>query len=326
MKLSRRKFLYLTAAASALPTMSRVVWAQAYPTRPVRLIIPFPTGGGNDLIGRAIATQLGQQLGRQVIVDNRGAGAGGVVGIEAAANTSPDGYTILLVSVAHTLNPALYKLSYDPIESFAPIASMAFNANVLVVNPDLPVKSVQELIALARQRPGQLQYASSGIGTFLHVGAELFKLAAGVNLLHVPFRGAGPATVDVIGGHTKLLFAPLPVLAPHIRSGKLRALGVGSRERNPAFPDIPTISEAGVPGYEAINWYGLAAPRRTPAPIIERLHSAVTAALSSPELQRQFSAEGAEILRMNPGEFGAFMKDEMTKWERVVKEGGIKPE
>jgi tripartite-type tricarboxylate transporter receptor subunit TctC len=292
----------------------------------VRLIIPFPTGGGNDLIGRAIATQLGQQLGRQVIVDNRGAGAGGVVGIEAAANTSPDGYTILLVSVAHTLNPALYKLSYDPIESFAPIASMAFNANVLVVNPDLPVKSVQELIALARQRPGQLQYASSGIGTFLHVGAELFKLAAGVNLLHVPFRGAGPATVDVIGGHTKLLFAPLPVLAPHIRSGKLRALGVGSRERNPAFPDIPTISEAGVPGYEAINWYGLAAPRRTPAPIIERLHSAVTAALSSPELQRQFSAEGAEILRMNPGEFGAFMKDEMTKWERVVKEGGIKPE
>jgi tripartite-type tricarboxylate transporter receptor subunit TctC len=325
-KLSRRKFLYLTAGASALPTMSRVVWAQAYPTRPVRLIIPFPTGGGNDLIGRAIATQLGQQLGRQVIVDNRGAGAGGVVGIEAAANTSPDGYTILLVSVAHTLNPALYKLSYDPIESFAPIASMAFNANVLVVNPDLPVKSVQELIALARQRPGQLQYASSGIGTFLHVGAELFKLAAGVNLLRVPFRGAGPATVDVIGGHTKLLFAPLPVLAPHIRSGKLRALGVGSRERNPAFPDIPTISEAGVPGYEAINWYGLAAPRRTPAPIIERLHSAVTAALSSPELQRQFSAEGAEILRMNPGEFGAFMKDEMTKWERVVKEGGIKPE
>jgi tripartite-type tricarboxylate transporter receptor subunit TctC len=326
MKLSRRKFLHLTAGASALPTMSRVVWAQAYPTRPVRLIIPFPTGGGNDLIGRAIATQLGQQLGRQVIVDNRGAGAGGVVGIEAAANASPDGYTILLVSVAHTLNPALYKLSYDPIESFAPIASMAFNANVLVVNPDLPVKSVQELIALARQRPGQLQYASSGIGTFLHVGAELFKLAAGVNLLHVPFRGAGPATVDVIGGHTKLLFAPLPVLAPHIRSGKLRALGVGSRERNPAFPDIPTISEAGVPGYEAINWYGLAAPRRTPAPIIERLHSAVTAALSSPELQRQFSAEGAEILRMNPGEFGAFMKDEMTKWERVVKEGGIKPE
>jgi tripartite-type tricarboxylate transporter receptor subunit TctC len=326
MKLSRRKFLHLTAGASVLPTMSRVVWAQAYPTRPVRLIIPFPTGGGNDLIGRAIATQLGQQLGRQVIVDNRGAGAGGVVGIEAAANASPDGYTILLVSVAHTLNPALYKLSYDPIESFAPIASMAFNANVLVVNPDLPVKSVQELIALARQRPGQLQYASSGIGTFLHVGAELFKLAAGVNLLHVPFRGAGPATVDVIGGHTKLLFAPLPVLAPHIRSGKLRALGVGSRERNPAFPDIPTISEAGVPGYEAINWYGLAAPRRTPAPIIERLHSAVTAALSSPELQRQFSAEGAEILRMNPGEFGAFMKDEMTKWERVVKEGGIKPE
>jgi tripartite-type tricarboxylate transporter receptor subunit TctC len=325
-KLSRRKFLHLTAGASALPTMSRVVWAQAYPTRPVRLIIPFPTGGGNDLIGRAIATQLGQQLGRQVIVDNRGAGAGGVVGIEAAANASPDGYTILLVSVAHTLNPALYKLSYDPIESFAPIASMAFNANVLVVNPDLPVKSVQELIALARQRPGQLQYASSGIGTFLHVGAELFKLAAGVNLLRVPFRGAGPATVDVIGGHTKLLFAPLPVLAPHIRSGKLRALGVGSRERNPAFPDIPTISEAGVPGYEAINWYGLAAPRRTPAPIIERLHSAVTAALSSPELQRQFSAEGAEILRMNPGEFGAFMKDEMTKWERVVKEGGIKPE
>ena len=326
MKLPRRRFLHLAAGAAALPALPRFAWGQSYPTRPVRLIIPFPTGGGNDLTGRAIATQLGQQLGRQVIVDNRGAGAGGVVGIEAAANASPDGYTILLVSVAHTLNPALYKLSYDPIESFAPIASMAFNANVLVVNPDLPVKSVQELIALARQRPGQLQYASSGIGTFLHVGAELFKLAAGVNLLHVPFRGAGPATVDVIGGHTKLLFAPLPVLAPHIRSGKLRALGVGSRERNPAFPDIPTISEAGVHGYEAINWYGLAAPRRTPAPIIERLHSAVTAALSSPELQRQFSAEGAEILRMNPGEFGAFMKDEMTKWERVVKEGGIKPE
>jgi tripartite-type tricarboxylate transporter receptor subunit TctC len=312
-------------AAGLLLALTTAVAAQDYPNKPVRLIIPFPPGGSNDVVGRLIATHLGERLGKQVVVDNR-AGAGGVVGTELAANAPHDGYTIQIVSIAHAVNPWLYKLPYDPIKSFTPISILASGPNVVTVHPSLPVNSIKDLVALAKQKPGELQYASAGVGSFQHLGGELFKLEAGVNMLHVPFKGGGPAMIDVIGGHTKVLFSSLVQTTPHIRSAKLKALGVGGSKRNPVLPDVPTVAEAGVPTYEAVNWWGLVAPSGTPAPIIERLHKAVQEVQTSPEVQKQFASEGAEIVRTSPAEFGAFMAKEMTKWERVVKEGGIKAE
>ena len=311
--------LALTAAVTAQDS------ARDYPTKPVRLIIPFPPGGSNDVVGRMIATQMSERLGKQVVVDNR-AGAGGVVGTELAANAPKDGYTIQVISIAHAVNPWLYKLPYDPIKSFTPISILASGPNVVAVNPGLPVSSIKELVALAKQKPGELQYASAGVGSFQHLGGELFKLEAGVDMLHVPFKGGGPAMIDVIGGHTKLLFSSLVQTTPHIRSGKLKALAVGGSRRNPVLPDVPTVAESGVPTYEAVNWWGLVAPAGTPASIIERLHEVVQEVQSSAEVQKQFASEGAEIVRMSPAEFGAFMEKEMSKWGRVVKEGGIKPQ
>ena len=316
--------LLLKAAALTL-ALATAAAAQDYPTKPVRLIIPFPPGAINDTVGRMIATQLGTRLGKQVVVDNR-AGAAGVIGTELAANAPKDGYTLLVVSLVNAVNPWLYKLPYDPIKSFEPIAILASAPNVLAVNAELPVKSVKEFIALAKEKPGQLQYASGGIGSFQHLGAELFRLAAGVNMLHVPFKGGGPAMIDVLGGHTKVIFATTITALPHVRSGKLRVLGVGGRERSHALADVPTIAEAGVPGYEAANWIGIVAPAGTPAAIVAKLHKEISAAVDSPEIQKQFSSEGVEAMRMSSAEFGDFAVKEMAKWERVVKEGGIKAE
>jgi tripartite-type tricarboxylate transporter receptor subunit TctC len=316
--------LPLVTAAFVL-ALTAFAAAQDYPTKPIRMIIPFPPGGGSDVTGRVVATALGERLGKQVIVDNR-AGAGGVVGSELAANASKDGYTLLMVSLAHTVNPWLYDLNgrYDPIKSFAPVAIIAASPVVLVVNPNLPVHSVTDLLALAKQQPGKLQYASAGIGSVTHLAGELFKYTAKVDMLHVPFRGAGPATIDVVGGHTSLMFGGLLATVPHIRSGKLRALGVGSLKRNAILPEVPTIAEAGVPGYETINWFGLVAPAGTPPAIIERLHREITAVQDLPEVQKQFDADGATVMRMTPAEFGDYMVADMSKWERVVKEAGIK--
>jgi len=261
-----------------------------------------------------------------VIVDNRGAGAGGIVGTEVVANSPHDGYTIGIISLAHAVNPWLYKLPYDPIKGFTPVAQLGSGPNVLVVNPELPVHSVKELIAAAKEKPGQLQYASAGVGSFQHLGGELFKFMAGVNLLHVPFKGGGPAMIDVVGGHTKVMFSSLVQTTPHIKSGKLRALGTGGLKRNPVLPDVPTVAEAGVPDYEAVNWWGIVTPVGTPAAIVERLHKAVTEVQDSPEVQKQFANEGAEVVKKSTAEFGQFMISEMNKWERVVKEGGIKAE
>jgi tripartite-type tricarboxylate transporter receptor subunit TctC len=312
-------------AAALLLALSTAAAAQDYPVKPVRLIIPFPPGGSNDVVGRMIATHLGEHLGKQVIVDNR-SGAGGVIGTEIGANAAPDGYTLAIISIAHAVNPWLYKLNYDPIKSFTPIAVLASGPNVLAINPALPVNSVKELVALAKQKPGELQYASAGVGSFQHLGGELFKLEAGVDMLHVPFKGGGPAMIDVMGGHTKLVFSSLVQTTPHIKSGKLKPLGTGGLKRNPVLPDVPTIAEAGVPGYEAVNWWGIVAPAGTPQAIIDKLHKDIAAVQASPEVQKQFSSEGAEIVQMSPAEFGTFMEREMKKWERVVKEGKIKAE
>ena len=297
--------------------------AQDYPNRPVRLIIPFPPGGSNDVVGRLVANQLSEKLGHKVFVDNRG-GAGGVLGTEAAANAAPDGYTLLVVSIAHAVNPALYKLNYDPIKSFAPISIMATGPNVLAVNPTLPVKNVKELVALAKEKPGSIDYASAGVGSFQHLGGELFKLVAGVNLQHVPYKGGGPAMQDVIAGHVKVMFSSLVQTTPFIQSGQLRALGVGGAKRNPVLPDVPTIEEAGVPGYVADNWWGIVAPAGTPQPIIDKLYRDIQDVLKSPELTAAFAREGAAAVTMSTADFGKYMEAEMAKWARVVKEGNIK--
>ena len=310
------------AAAMLLAALVAGALAQDYPSRPVRLIVPFPPGGSNDVVGRLVAMQLSTQLGQQVFVDNRG-GAGGVIGTEACATAAPDGYTLCIISIAHAVNPALHKLNYDPIKSFTPISIFATGPNVLAINPTLPVNSVKELVALAKQKPGELNYASAGVGSFQHLGAELFKITAGVDIVHVPYKGGGPAMQDVISGHVKIMFSSLIQTTPFIKSGQLKALGTGGAKRSSVLPDVPTISEAGVPGYVADNWWGLAAPAGLPEALVEKLFAASQAALKSPELLAAFEREGAAPVTMTTAEFGDYIKGEIAKWGRVVKEGNI---
>jgi tripartite-type tricarboxylate transporter receptor subunit TctC len=309
--------------AAALVALTTAAAAQDYPTKPVRIVVPFPPGAINDSVGRMVGTHLSNRLGKQFVVENR-AGAGGVVGAELVANAPKDGHTLLVVSLAITVNPWLYTLPYDHGKAWAPVAIVATAPNVIAVHPDLPVQSVSELIALAKKQPGKLQYGSSGVGTFLHLGPELFKIMAGVDILHIPYKGAAPAMIDVIGGRTQMAFGSIPSTITHLRSGKLRALGVGAATRNGLLPDVPTVSESGLPGYEAANWIGIVAPAGTPAPIIEKLHKEISAMQDSPEAQKQFANEGADIIRMTSAEFGKFIASETAKWGRVVKEAGIK--
>jgi tripartite-type tricarboxylate transporter receptor subunit TctC len=322
--MSKACSLLITIAATLL-ALATPAAAQEYPTKPVRLIVPFPPGGSNDVVARMIGIQLSERLGKQVVVDNRG-GAGGIIGTEAAANAANDGYTLLIISIAHAVSPWLYKLQYDPIKSFVPVAILASGPNVLVVNPELPVHSVTDLIKLAKQKPGELNYASAGIGSFQHLGGELFKLTAGINIVHVPYKGGGPAMTDVLGGFTKIMFSSLVQTSGFVHSGQLRALGTGGSHRNSVLPDVPTIAEAGLAGYEANNWWGVVAPAGTPPAIVEKLHKEISAVQNSEQTRKQFSIEGAEIVQMSSAEFGTFMVSEMKKWERVVKEGGIKAE
>ena len=311
------------AVALVLLLTSAAVAADDYPNRPVRLIIPFPPGGSNDVVGRLVAKQLSEELGQQVYVDNRG-GAGGTIGTEACATSAPDGYTLCIVSIAHAVNPWLHNLKYDPIKSFVPISILATGPNVLVVNPEAPFKSVKELLAAAKENPGQLNYASAGVGSFQHLGGELFKLMAGVNIVHVPYKGGGPAMQDVVAGHVKIMFSSLIQTTPLIKSGQLRPLGTGGAKRSPVLPDVPTIAEAGVPDYVADNWWGIVAPAGTSAPISEKVYKATQAALKSPAVKAQFDREGASIVVMSSAEFGEYIKKEIAKWERVVKQGNFK--
>ncbi len=313
----------LAKAAIVLLSLSSGALADDYPSKPVRLIIPFPPGGSNDVVGRMVAQQLSIKLGQTVYVDNRG-GAGGTIGTEACASATPDGYTLCIVSIAHAVNPALYdSLKYDPITSFIPVSILATGPNVLVVNPNSGIKSVKELLALAKEKPGQLDYASAGVGSFQHLGGELFKLMAGVNIVHVPYKGGGPAMQDVIGGHVKIMFSSLVQTTPFIKSGQLIALGTGGAKRNPVLPDVPTIAEGGVPGYVADNWWGVVVPAGTPAPLVDKLYAAIQAALKAPELKAQFDREGAATVEMTSAQFSDYIKTEIAKWSRVVKEGHI---
>jgi tripartite-type tricarboxylate transporter receptor subunit TctC len=312
--------LALTASAAAQDDAAR-----DYPSKPIRLIVPFPPGGSNDVVGRMIALKLSDRLGKQVVVDNRG-GAGGTIGSEVVANAPHDGYTLLVISTAHAVGPWLYKLPYDSIKAFAPVAMLASGPNVLVVYPGFAAHSVKELVALAKAKPGELQYASAGIGSFEHLGAELFKLTAGVDMVHVPYKGGGPAMTDVIGGHAQIIFASLVQSTGFIASGQMRALGTGGLKRSPILPDVPTIAEAGVPGYEGVNWWGIVAPAGTPPAIVAKLHDAIAAVQDADDTKKQFATQGADIVQMSSADFGAFMVKEMDKWEKVVKAGNIKAE
>lgn len=305
--------------------VSQTVFAQTYPSKPVRLICPFAAGGATDIISRAIANELSKALGQPVVVENR-PGAGGNVGSELVAKSSPDGYTILMTGNAiHGIAPALYsKLNYDPNKDLAPITVLALFSNVLVVNPSVKAESVKELIALAKAEPGQLTFASSGSGTTIHMSGEMFKSLAGVNIVHVPYRGSGPAVIDLIGGQVSMMFDNMPSSMPHIKSGKLRALATTGAKRASALPDLPTIAEAGVPGYESVGWFGLVAPAGTPAAIIAKLNAESVAGSRSPEFIKRMTEIGFDVIGNTPEQMAEMIKVEVQRWGPVVKASGAK--
>ena len=310
-------------AVFAFFSASAVLAADPYPSKPVRLIIPFPPGGSNDIVGRLIASKLSESLGKQVVVDNRG-GAGGVLGTEMAAKSDPDGYTLLIISAAYGFNPALYTLPFDPVKDFTPIAKLGSGPNSLTVHPSVPANTLKEFLALAKQKPGQLINACAGVGSFQHMGTELFKMMAGIDFKIVQFKGGGPAMIDQLGGHSHFSLGSLIQTLPHIQSGKFRILGTGGAKRSAILPNVPTIAEAGVPGYEATNWWGIIAPAGTPAPIVERLNRDLKAILTSAEVQKLFQNEGADVDYLGAAEFGPFIAGEIVKWGKVVKEANIK--
>jgi len=301
--------------------------AQDYPARPIRMVIPFSAGGATDVPGRIIAQKLSAALGQQVIIDNR-PGAGGVIGSHIVAKAQPDGHTMLLTGTAFALAPTIYhgKLAFDPIRDFAPVAQVALTANALVVHPSLPPRSVKELIAAAQSQPGKIDYASSGTGGAQHLMALLFLSLSGVNMNHVAYKGSGPATADLLGGHVKVGFPGVAIVIPHAASGRLVPLGVTTAQRAPQLPRVPTIAEAGVPGYEAAVWYGVLMPAGTPKRRVERMHGELTKLLKLPDVKENLTAAGYDIATSDPGEFASYLKADIAKWSRVIKEARIQPE
>ena len=311
--------------AMVLSLGAAIAHAQAYPAKPVRLIIPFPPGGSNDVVGRVIATQLGERLGQGVVVDNRG-GGGGTIGINTAAKSPADGYTLLFVSVGYPVSIALGAMPVESLQWFTPVAAVGTGPSLLVVPTSLPVHSVKELIELAKKKPGALNAGSAGVGSFQHLATELFRLTTGIDIVIIQYKGGGPALTDTIGGQVHMNIGSAVQNVPHVRAGKLRALGVGGPHRLAALPDVPTFAEAGVPGAEATNWWGIVAPAGTPQAVLQRLANDITAILDSPETQKRFENEGADVLRMTPEQFGRHMTAETERWTRVVKQAGIKAE
>jgi tripartite-type tricarboxylate transporter receptor subunit TctC len=292
----------------------------------VRIIVPSPPAGGTDIIARVLAQHFTRAFGQQFFVENK-AGAGNLIGIEAAARSAPDGYTLLMVPSTLALNSVLYrKIPYDPVRDFAPITLAATAPNILIVNPALPVKTLAELVALARQKPGELSYGTPGVGTSPHMAMELLKSMAGIDLQHVPYRGTAPALTDVIGGQIACMFANALTALPQIEARRVRALAVSGPKRLPALPATPTVAEGGVPGYAAMQWYGLVAPAATPTAIIARLNAEANKALHSDEMKERLALDGAEPLGTTPAEFGAFIRSELDKWTRVARAAGIEPQ
>jgi tripartite-type tricarboxylate transporter receptor subunit TctC len=309
----------------AFALVSSLAHAQAYPAKPVRMIIPFPPGGSNDVVGRAVAVQLGERLGQGIVVDNRG-GGGGTIGINAAAKSPADGYTLLLTSVGWPVSIALRAMPEESLDWFLPVASIGSGPSLLVVPQSSPAHSTQDLIALAKAKPGTLNSGSAGAGSFQHLATELFRLQAGIDIVIIQYKGGGPALTDTIAGQVQMNVGSAVQNIPHVRSGKLRALGVGGKNRIAALPDVPTFAESGLVGAEATNWWCIVVPAGTPAPIVERLGKDIGAVVDSPEMRKRFELEGAEPLRMTPAELAAHIRAETVKWTRVVKEAGIKAE
>ena len=311
----------LLAAGALAPSTGS---GQAYPTKSIRVIVAFAPGGIADFAARSVSQGLSENLRVPVVVENR-PGAGGVIGAEAVAKAAPDGYTVLVTSISHTINPSVTRtLPFDTRRDFAPVVLIADAPNILVVHPSVPVTSTEELVEFARARPGRLSYASSGVGTSTHLSGELFKAMAGVDLLHVPYKGGGPAVADLLGGQVQVMFATLPTVLEHIRASRLRGLGVTSARRFPGAPEFPTIAEAGLAGYEVSGWSGMFAPAGTPRAVIERLARETARILREPELKKRFLTQGAEAAVKMPDEFSAFVDSEIVKWKKVVEFSGAR--
>jgi len=325
MKLPRRQFLHLAAGAAALPGVARIARAQAYPTRPVRIIVGIPAGSATDIAARLIGQWLSERLGQPFIIENR-VGAGGNVGTEIVVRSAPDGYTLLMVNGANAISSTLYeKLNFNFIRDIAPVATISSNTLVMVVHPSAPAKSVPEFIAYAKANPGKIAMASAGNGTIQHVTGELFKMMAGIDLLHVPYRGAPPALTDLIGGRVQVMFDVLPSSIEYIKASKLRALAVTAAARSEVLPEIPTVGEF-VPGYEASGWIGVGAPKATPAEIVDKLNKEINVALADPKMRARISDLGSAVFASSPAEFTNFIAAETEKWGKVIKFAGIKPE
>jgi tripartite-type tricarboxylate transporter receptor subunit TctC len=325
MKLPRRRFLHLAAGAAALPAVSRIASARAYPSRPVRVVVPFAAGGPGDILARLIGQWLSERLGQPFVIENR-PGAAGNIGTEAVVRTPADGHTLLSIATSSAINAALYeKLNFNFIRDVAPVAGIIHTALVVAVHPSVPAKTVPEFIAYAKANPGKLTMASGGIGSLSHVAGELFKMMASVDLVHVPYRGQGPALTDLLGGQVQVMFAITVASIEYIRAGKLRPLAVTTATRSEALPDIPTVGES-VPGYEASNWTVVGAPRNTPAEIIEKLNMEINAGLADPKLKARLADLGGTVLPGSPADFGKFITEETEKWAKVIKSAGLKPD
>ncbi len=310
-------------AAATLCACACVAVAQAFPTKPIRFIVPFPPGGGNDTMARAFGQKMTEGFTQQVVIDNR-AGAGGNIGAETAARALPDGYTLFLGGVgSHGINPGLQKVPYDPIADFAPISLIASAPLVIVVPLSLPAKTVGDLIQLARAKPGALNYASSGNGTIAHLSAELLNSMAKIKLEHVPYKGTGPALTDLLGGRVQVMFNSAVSIMPQVRAGKLRAIAMTAAKRSPAMPDVPTVAESGVPGYEAASWYGVLAPAKTPRSIIMKLNGEIVRIAQLPDVRERLAADGADPIGSSPEAFAAHIKRELARWARVIEEAHI---
>ncbi|HTP94670.1 MAG TPA: tripartite tricarboxylate transporter substrate binding protein [Burkholderiales bacterium] len=316
----------LLCAAALVAASAASLAQQGYPSRPIRIVVPSSAGGGIDIVARVAAPRLAERLGQQVLIDNR-PGAGTMIGSELVARAPADGYTLLMSAAPLSINPAIYKkLPYEALRDFAPITLAASYPNVLVVHPSLPVASVQQLIAFARARPGQLSYGSAGIGTNPHFAMELFRSMAKLDLVHVPYKGSAPAVIDLVAGHVQLMAGTMITVIPHVRSGRLRALAVSSARRAAAAPELPTIAESGLPGYEAIQWYGLLAPAQTPKEIVARLHDELVRVLQLPDVKAKIAEDGGDPVGDTPEEFARFMRADTEKWAKLARVAGIKPE
>ena len=325
MDLARRHFLDLATAGAMLAALSRIAGAQTYPTRPVRLIVPFTPAGGTDLMARLLSQPLSERFGQQFIVENR-PGAGGNIGTEAVVRSPPDGYTLLMMLTPNAVNATLFeKLNFNFMRDIAPVAGISREANVLLIHPSIPAKTTDEFIAYVKANPGKITMASSGNGTSPHIAGELFKMMVGVRMVHIPYRGAGPALTDLLGGQVQMMFPTMSSSLAYIRDGKLRPLAVTTSTRSEVLPEVPAVGNS-VPGYEASTWYGIGAPKNTPTEIIERLNRVINSILVTPQMKAQLATLGSSTLLLSPAQLGTLVAEETEKWAKVIRAANIRPE